>query len=76
LGLVILAFLTLPVVKMVVASKPAILIETIFDKEVAAAIGLTLYAALVATAIGFVFGTPLAYLLAKPIFRGSGLSRG
>jgi molybdate/tungstate transport system permease protein len=70
LGLVLLAFLTVPVAKMVLASDPVILIETFLDKEVLAAIFLTLYAALIATVIGFIFGTPLAYLLAKTDFRG------
>lgn len=70
LGLVILAFLTVPVAKMILASDPVILIETFLDKEVSAAISLTLYAALIATVIGFILGTPLAYLLAKTDFRG------
>lgn len=70
LGLVLLAFLTVPVAKMILASDPVILIETFLDKEVIAAIFLTLYAALIATVIGFILGTPLAYLLAKTDFRG------
>ncbi len=70
LGLVLLAFLTVPVAKMILASEPVILIETFLDKEVIAAIFLTLYAALIATVIGFILGTPLAYLLAKTDFRG------
>lgn len=70
LGLVILAFLTVPVAKMILASDPAILMETFLDKEVSAAICLTLYAAMIATVIGFILGTPLAYLLAKTDFRG------
>lgn len=70
LGLVLLTFLTVPVVKMVLAADPVILIETFLDKEVVAAIWLTLYAALIATVIGFILGTPLAYLLAKTDFRG------
>jgi molybdate/tungstate transport system permease protein len=67
-GLIILAFLTVPVAKMVLASSPAILYETVMDSEVAAAVCLTLYAALIATVIGFFLGTPLAYLLAKNEF--------
>jgi len=76
LGLLILAFITVPILKMILASSPAILLDTIFDSEVAASILLTLYAALIATVIGFILGVPLAYLLAKTNFRGKRLIEG
>ncbi len=70
LGFLILAFLAAPVAKMVLAMEPAIFMETLFDAEVSASILLTLYAGLIATVIGFILGTPLAYILAKVDFRG------
>jgi molybdate/tungstate transport system permease protein len=76
LGLVILAFLAVPIAKMILASSPAVLLDTLFDSEVAASILLTLYAALIATIIGFALGVPLAYLLAKTDFRGRKLIEG
>jgi len=76
LGLLILAFIAVPILKMILASSPAILLDTLFDSQVAASILLTLYAALIATVIGFILGVPLAYLLAKTNFRGKRLIEG
>jgi molybdate/tungstate transport system permease protein len=76
LGLLILAFIAVPISKMILASSPAVLLDTLFDSEVAASILLTLYAALIATAIGFILGVPLAYLLAKTDFHGRRLIEG
>lgn len=70
LGLIMLAFIVAPVLKMVLASDPAILLDSLFDAEISESILLTLYAALIATVVGFVLGVPLAYLLAKTDFRG------
>jgi len=76
LGALILAFLTVPILKMILASNPSILFDSLRDSEVASSIVLTLYAALIATAIGFVLGVPLAYLLAKTDFAGKKLIEG
>lgn len=76
LGLLMLAFITVPLLKMILASSPAILLDTLFDSQVAASILLTLYSALIATLIGFLLGVPLAYLLAKTNFRGKKLIEG
>jgi molybdate/tungstate transport system permease protein len=76
LGALIFAFITVPILKMILASSPAILLDTLFDSEVAASILLTLYAALIATVIGFILGVPLAYLLAKTDFQGKRLIEG
>jgi molybdate/tungstate transport system permease protein len=76
LGLLILAFIAVPISKMILASSPAVLLNTLFDSQVAASILLTLYAALIATVIGFLLGVPLAYLLAKTNFRGKRLIEG
>lgn len=70
LGLLILAFIAVPILKMILASDPVMLLGTLFDQEVAVSILLTLYAAFIATLIGFILGIPLAYLLARVDFKG------
>jgi molybdate/tungstate transport system permease protein len=72
----ILAFIAAPILKMILASSPSILLDSLLDREVSASISLTLYAALIATVIGFVLGVPLAYLLAKSRFPGKRLIEG
>jgi len=76
LGLVIFLFIIVPLIKMIVTSDPGILLETALDSEVMNSIGLTLYAALIATVIGFILGVPLAYLLARADFPGKNLVEG
>ena len=76
LGLVIFLFIIVPLINMIAASDPDILLETMLDSEVISAIGLTLYAALIATTIGFLLGVPLAYLLARFNFPGKNLVEG
>ncbi len=78
LGLLIFLFIVVPLGKMIISSATDFdtLWNTILDPEVTSAIGLTLYAALIATAIGFVLGVPLAYLLARYDFRGKKLIEG
>ncbi len=70
LGLVILLFIFVPLAKMVFSSSPGILWDTLGEGEVRSAIWLTLYAALLATVVGLLFGVPLAYFLARHKFRG------
>ena len=76
LGLVIFLFIIVPLINMIAASDPDILLETMLDSKVISSIGLTLYAALIATAIGFLLGVPLAYLLARFNFPGKNLVEG
>jgi len=76
LGGLILLFIAVPIFKMIYASNPSILMQSLRDSEVTASIALTLYAALIATVIGFVLGVPLAYLLAKTSFPGKRLVEG
>ena len=76
LGLVIFLFIIVPLFKMIVASDPKILLDTALDSKVISAIWLTLYAALIATTIGFFLGVPLAYLLARFDFPGKNLVEG
>lgn len=76
LGLVIFLFIVVPLGKMILASDPIILLDTFLDPEVMGSIWLTLYAALIATAIGCLLGVPLAYLLARANFPGKRLVEG
>jgi molybdate/tungstate transport system permease protein len=78
LGLIIFLFVVVPLGKMIFASasEPGTLWETILDPEVTGAIGLTLLAGLISTLIGFLFGVPLAYLLARTDFKGKKLVEG
>ena len=76
LGSVIFLFIIVPLLKMIVASDPKILLETALDSEVINSIWLSLYAALIATVIGFLLGVPLAYLLARFDFPGKNLVEG
>lgn len=78
LGLLIFLFIIIPLAKMIFssASDAQILWNTILDPTVTGAIGLTLYAALIATLVGFFLGVPLAYLLARHDFPGKRLVEG
>jgi len=76
LGLVIFLFIVVPLGKMILASDPMILLDSFLDPEVMGSIWLTLYAALIATAIGCLLGVPLAYLLARANFPGKRLVEG
>ena len=68
LGAIIFLFIIVPLIKMIVASDPKLLLNTLLDSEVLGSIWLTLYAALIATTIGCILGVPLAYLLARVEF--------
>jgi molybdate/tungstate transport system permease protein len=78
LGLLIFLFIVIPLAKMVFSSvsDTETLWETILDPEVRGAIGLTLFAALISTLVGFVLGIPLAYILARNNFPGKKLVEG
>jgi molybdate/tungstate transport system permease protein len=78
LGLLIFLFIIIPLAKMVFSSvsDTGTLWETILDPEVRGAIGLTLFAALISTVVGFVLGIPLAYVLARHNFPGKRLIEG
>ena len=72
-GIVIMAFILLPLIEMMTAPSLAMLRETIKDKDVVRSIWLSIYTAGLAALISFVLGTPLAYLLARSDFRGKRL---
>jgi molybdate/tungstate transport system permease protein len=69
-GIVILAFILLPLIEMLTAPSFSMLKETFNDKDVMRSIWLSIYTAGLAALISFVFGTPLAYLLARTNFIG------
>ncbi|MBW2558077.1 MAG: ABC transporter permease [Deltaproteobacteria bacterium] len=68
-----MAFILLPLIEMMTAPSFAMLKETIKDKDVVRSIWLSIYTAGLAALISFVFGTPLAYVLARSDFRGKKL---
>ncbi len=75
-GLVIMAFILLPLIEMMTAPSLAMLKETIKDKDVVRSIWLSVYTAGLAALISFIFGTPLAFLLARSEFSGKRLIEG
>jgi molybdate/tungstate transport system permease protein len=70
MGGVMVFFLILPVLKLILGTHPSEVIRTITEEEVLRSIILTVRCGLGATAFAVVFGTPLAYLLARFDFRG------
>lgn len=69
-GVVIMAFILLPLIEMMMAPSFSMLKETLKDKDVMRSIWLSIYTAGSAAMISLVFGTPLAYLLARTQFKG------
>ncbi len=76
LGGVLILFIVWPLAQTVLSSKPGILWQTLLDREVLSSIAITFYSSLIATAIAFLTGVPLAYLLAKSTFPGKRLVEG
>jgi len=70
---VILLFILLPILEMVTAPSPEAVVRTIQDKDVYRSIWLSISTAAGAAGIAFVFGTPLAYVLARHRFPGKRL---
>jgi molybdate/tungstate transport system permease protein len=68
LGLIILLFILVPLAKMVFFSDKETLIESLVDPVTLKSIGLTLGCGLLASAVGFLLGVPLAYILARRRF--------
>jgi molybdate/tungstate transport system permease protein len=75
-GGVLLAFVLLPLLKMIFSVSPLLLLRTFLDPEVARSIFLTLWASLISTGVAIIFGIPLAYLLARFDFIGRSLIEG
>lgn len=76
LGIIILLFILAPMFKMIFLSDKGAMAQAIFDAETLRSIWLTIYAAIIATAIGFVLGVPLAYLFARYDFPLKGILEG
>jgi molybdate/tungstate transport system permease protein len=72
-GIIVMAFILLPLFDMVTAPSLSMLKETLKDRDVVHSIWLSIYTAASAALISFVFGTPLAYLLARTHFKGKRL---
>ena len=70
LALPMLFFLVWPLVALVARIPPLSLIENLGNPEVIQAISLSLTTTALSTSAALVFGTPLAYLLARRTFRG------
>ncbi len=72
-GMLIFAFILLPLVELVTAPSVAMLKQTLHDKTVLRAIWLSVYTAGAAAVISFLIGTPLAFVLARTRFPGKKL---
>jgi molybdate/tungstate transport system permease protein len=66
----VMAFILLPLIQLMTAPSAQMLKETILDRDVLRSIWLSVYTAGSAAVICFLFGTPLAYLLARSRFPG------
>ena len=75
-SLLILLFILVPLFKMVFLSNKEALWQAVLDTTVLKSIWLTLYAALITAAIGFLLGVPLAYILARHDFPLKGVVEG
>jgi molybdate/tungstate transport system permease protein len=75
-GIVIMAFIILPLIQLLTSPSVGMLRESIGDRDVVRSIWLSIYTAGLAALISFIFGTPLAYLLARYDFRGKRLVEG
>lgn len=69
LSIPLVLLIILPLGRMITTPEMADLIFTIKEKTVQAALGRSLFTALMATLAAMVFGTPLAYILARKIGR-------
>jgi molybdate transport system permease protein len=70
LALPMLLFLVLPLVALVARIHPSSLIENLGNSTVVQAVSLSLTTTAISTGAALLFGTPLAYLLARRTFRG------
>lgn len=68
-----LAFLLLPILAVLLRLDPIALINNLANQEIGQAIWLSIVTTACSTVLGLVFGTPLAYLLARRRFSGRNL---
>ena len=76
LGLLLILFIAVPLLKTILATGADGLWQALQDGDILRSILLTFYASLVATGIAFVLGIPLAYLLSRHDFPGKQLIEG
>lgn len=77
LGLVLLLFIVVPLLKTVLTSNPSVLFQDPdIARQVRESIWLTVYTALISTAVGLILGIPLAYILARHNFPGKKVIEG
>jgi len=76
LGTLLILFIVVPLVRMVVSVDPGDLAKTAVEPEVMASVVLTLRASLWATIAAFLFGVPLAFILARSRFFGQKIIEG
>jgi molybdate transport system permease protein len=69
LSLPMLAFLALPLLALLLRIPPMSLLDTLGEPGVHQAIGISLQTSLITVALTVIFGSPLAYLLARRSFR-------
>ncbi len=72
-GFFILIFIVLPLANMILLESPSSLLKILDDPKVGDAIWLSIYAAALTTMVAFIFGVPLAYLLARIDFFGKNI---
>lgn len=72
-GALLVLFVILPLVSTILGTTPAAFLNSFTDPEVLHSIGLTFGAAAIATTLALTTGVPLAYLLARHMFRGKRL---
>ena len=73
LGAVLIFLIVFPIVKIFWGLDPVVLGETLRESTVFSAVFTSLECSLYATIVGFFFGIPLAYLIARHNFPGKGL---
>jgi len=76
LGTLLILFIVVPLVRMIVSVDPVDLAKTAAEPDVMASIILTLRASLWATMAAFLFGVPLAFVLARSRFFGQKIIEG
>ena len=75
-SLPVILLLTVPLIKMTTGPSPAMLLETLGDKDVLLAVARSLGLSLTAGLLAFALGTPLSYLLARKEFPGKKIIEG
>ncbi|MFN8446835.1 MAG: ABC transporter permease [Caldilineaceae bacterium] len=73
LALPMLLFLVLPLLALIIRIRPITILHNLINNEVTQAITLSLTTTALSTLLALLFGTPLAYLLARRNFRGQAL---